>query len=73
MPDPIIPDEPKKAALLPDGVTFQCPDCGHQEIAELDEDEYGVWRVPDDRRFMHCDECNAFIDVGWSGWGGLTP
>lgn len=57
-----------RADLKPDTATFQCPACGHGGSEDLVEDSGGIFRVPDDARFIRCAGCDTLIDIGWAGW-----
>ncbi|CAO3453350.1 hypothetical protein [Azospirillum argentinense] len=63
--------EPEKAELLlPMRISFTCPSCraaGEADVKEVDDS--GLHRVPDEDRFIHCEECGLFLDIGWAGWG----
>lgn len=73
---PAKDDDPPKfyrARLFPAFASFECPCCGMKSpySFELTEDDSGWWIAPEDDRYIQCDECNANIDIGWTGWAGI--
>jgi len=43
------------------------------ERKELRDGEDGMLVVPIHQRFLHCEGCGAFLDVGWNGFQTLDP
>lgn len=63
----------RRARLLPTGLTWICPCCGHCGEAETAEDESGRWAVAAEDRFLRCYACDAPLDIGWADWPGHDP
>ena len=42
-----------------------CP-CGtiHADEIDMEQDDFGAWKAPDDERFILCDECGQLFDAG---------
>lgn len=56
--------EYKKVALRVAEVSVTCPDCGSEQPLPFMEDDDGcTLRVPDDERYIRCDNCECLIEV----------
>jgi hypothetical protein len=59
------------ASLMPICIEFVCPacHCRQEHSGDLKEDGSGDFRVPIEERFVECQECGQYLDIGWAGWG----
>lgn len=56
------------ASLVPTEAMYVCPSCSFAQTVSLVEDDFGECRVPDEHRFVQCENCEMNIDIGWAGW-----